>query len=495
MVTKASSGTESKTSRSPRIAVIGAGMSGILTAIKLREAGIMDFTVYEKADRLGGTWRENTYPGLSCDVPSHLYRYSFEPNAEWSHRFSPGAEIQAYFEGVAKKYNVESRIEFNREISRAEYQEGKWHLETGREKVDVVDIIISAAGVLHHPVYPDIAGLDDFTGAVFHSARWDHDVALEGKRVGIVGTGSTAVQITADIVDRVAHLSLFQRTAQWIFPQVNPAFSEEEKNVFRNQPQAMDDLHVFLTRLFADTFGEAVIGDKAQMKRVEDACLANLEDNVHDPELKARLTPDYQAACKRLIVSDGFYEAIQRPNAELITEPIERAEAGGLRTGDGRLHELDILALATGFDGHSFMRPMDLIGKGGVDLKDVWAEATQAHRSVSIPGFPNFFMLVGPNSPIGNFSLIDISERQLGYIMQLIALWRGGKISEISARQDAADRFNAALKEAMKDTVWVTGCQSWYLDKNGNPAMWPFSFDRFCDDMAAPDLEEFDLVS
>ncbi|MDP7547951.1 MAG: NAD(P)/FAD-dependent oxidoreductase, partial [Alphaproteobacteria bacterium] len=250
MVTKASSGAGNETNRSPRIAVIGAGMSGILTAIKLREAGITDFTVYEKADRLGGTWRENTYPGLSCDVPSHMYRYSFEANAEWSHRFSPGAEIQAYFEAVAKKYGIESCIEFNSEITRAAYRSGKWRLEIGGEEVDVVDIIISATGVLHRPVYPDIAGLDDFAGALFHSARWNHEVPLDGKRIGIVGTGSTAVQITAEIVDRVAHLSLFQRTAQWIFPQENPAFSEQEKDVFRNQPQAMDDLHAYLTRLF-----------------------------------------------------------------------------------------------------------------------------------------------------------------------------------------------------------------------------------------------------
>jgi cation diffusion facilitator CzcD-associated flavoprotein CzcO len=473
-------------------------MSGILTAITLQKAGISDFTVYEKAASLGGTWRDNTYPGLCCDVPSHMYRYSFEPNAEWSSRFSPGAEIHAYFDRAAKKYDVAGRIRFNTEITRAVFRAGQWHLETNLDKggqtVDVVDMIISAAGVLHHPVYPEIEGLDDFAGHVFHSARWDHDAPLEGKRVGVIGTGSTAVQITADLAGRVDKFSLFQRTAQWVFPQENPAFTEEEKETFRNRPEVMEHMLSALTRAFADTFGAAVIGDEEQMKFIEDACQSNL-DRVTDPALKARLTPDYQAACKRLIVSDNFYEAIQQPNAELVTDNIDRVEAGGVRTQDGRLHELDVLVLATGFDGHSFMRPMELTGRDGVELSDFWAEAAMAHRSVSLPGFPNFFMLVGPNSPIGNFSLVDISEKQLAYVMQLIELWRDGTATEISARHNAMETFNATLKAAMGGTVWVTGCQSWYLDKNGNPAMWPFSYDKFCADMTAPNLDEYDLVS
>ena len=258
------------------VVVIGGGPGGYVAAIRAAQLGLHVACV-ESRGALGGTWRDNTYPGLCCDVPSHMYRYSFEPNAEWSRRFSPGAEIMAYFKGVAEKYGIGSHITFNMEITRARRWEGKWHLQCGDETMDVVDIIISAAGVLHHPVYPAIEGLDDFGGDIFHSARWDHGVALENRRIGIIGTGSTAVQITADLVDRVAHLSLFQRTAQWIFPQANPAFSEQEKDVFRNIPGAMDDLHASLTRLFADTFGEAVIG----MRRIR--CCLSLDAHSMPP--------------------------------------------------------------------------------------------------------------------------------------------------------------------------------------------------------------------
>ena len=488
-------GATAKAGRTPRIAIIGAGMSGILTAIKLRQAGFDDFAIYEKADRLGGTWRDNTYPGLSCDVPSHLYSYSFELNPEWSHLFSPGAEIQAYLEGVAGKYGVEPRITYNTEISRGEYRDGRWHLSTGDGELDVVDFVIAATGVLRDPVYPDIDGLDSFAGDRFHSARWNHDVGLAGKRVGIIGTGSTAIQIVPAIIDRVAKVSLFQRTAQWIFPLANPPYTEADKENFRHNPGVMQHMHRSMSAQIAGSFSQAVIGNREQMKLIEEACQANLDENVRDPELKRQLTPDYQAACKRLIMSDEFYPAIQRPEAELVTEGIERIEAGGVRTGDGRLHELDVLVLATGFDGHRFMRPMHLVGQDGLTLDRAWQDATQAYRSVALPGFPNFFMLVGPNSPIGNFSLIEISEIQLAYIMQLIELYRDGGFRAIAPRPDATRRFNEAIMEAMKGTVWVTGCRSWYLDKNGNPAMWPWSFERFCAEMDQPDLNEFELVA
>lgn len=478
-----------------RFAVIGAGMSGILAGIELKKRGLTNFTIYEKADRLGGTWRDNTYPGLSCDVPSHVYSYSFELNPDWSHRFSPGPEIQAYFERVARKYGVDRDIRLNSEVVRAEYRAGRWHLEMRDGHRDVVDFVIAATGVLHKPVYPDIEGLGSFAGPCFHSARWDHSATLDGRRIGIIGTGSTAIQIVPAIIDRVAKLSLFQRTAQWILAMPNPPYSEEEKAMFRRSPDLLKKSYEHWARRLVDTIARAVVGDQDEMAKIEQACRENLEQNVHDPVLREKLRPNYKAACKRLIMSDTFYPAIQKPNAELVTDGIARIEPQGVRTRDGRLHELDILVLATGFDGHNFLRPMQVVGEGGRTLDQAWEKANEAYRSVAVPGFPNFFMLIGPNSPIGNFSLIMISEIQLAYIMQLVDLVLNGSCAAVAPKAEATARFNQALRDAMGGTVWASGCRSWYLDKNGNPALWPWTFDRFREEMQAPNLQDFDLIA
>jgi cation diffusion facilitator CzcD-associated flavoprotein CzcO len=476
-----------------RFAIIGAGMAGILSAIKLTEAGCTDFTIYEKGDDFGGTWRENTYPGLACDVPSHLYSYSFAPTPEWSHRFSPGPEILAYFKRVAAEHDLEAKARFGDEVTSCEFTDGRWQLETAHGVRDTVDVVIAASGVLHHPRYPDIEGLDSFEGAMFHSSRWDHSVPLDGARVGVIGTGSTAIQITSGIVDRVAHLALFQRTAQWIMPQENPEYSAEERQAFRDDPESLTELHAQLAELFG-VFANAVIDAKsAEIKMIQDACLTNLETSVTDPELREQLRPDYQAACKRLIISPDFYRAIQQPQAELVTEHIERVEPNGVRTADGRLHELDVLVLATGFLANAFMRPMSVVGRDGVSLEQLWAKRPNAYLSISIPEFPNFFMLNGPNGPVGNFSLIEVAELQFGYIMQLIDPIRNGTCREVSATVEAMDEFEAERTEAAKNTVWVTGCRSWYLDDRGIPATWPWPFSRFRSEMRAPKPEAFEL--
>jgi cation diffusion facilitator CzcD-associated flavoprotein CzcO len=473
-------------------AIIGAGMAGILSAIKLTEAGFTDFTIYEKSDRFGGTWRENTYPGLACDVPSHLYSYSFAPNPEWSHQFSPGPEIRAYFERVAREHGLEDRVRFGDEVVRCEFAGGRWKLETAGGHHDEVDVVIAATGVLHHPRYPDIEGLDTFAGAKFHSSRWDHDVSLEGERVGVIGTGSTAVQIVGAIVDQVGHLDLFQRTPQWVLPQVNPEITEEEKVAFRNDPSKLTELHASLSQAFG-VFANAVVdAESDEAEWIQAACLDNLESNVTDPELRERLRPEYRAACKRLIISPNFYEAMQAPNAELVTEAIESIVPEGVRTKDGVLHELDVLVLATGYYADAFMRPMGIIGRDGRTLEDAWAERPSAYLSISIPGFPNFFMLNGPNGPVGNFSLIEVAELQFGYIMGLIEQLQSGEHHEVSATEVALDEFEAARVEASKKTIWVTGCQSWYLDDRGIPAVWPWTFDHFRDEMRAPDPGAFE---
>jgi len=479
----------------PRFIVVGAGMSGILTAIKLQEAGFEDFAVYEKGDRVGGTWRENTYPGLSCDVPSHLYSYSFDLNPDWSHRFSPGAEIEAYFEDVARRYGVESRMQFGKEVTRCAFEDGRWQLRMADGSTDVGDVVIAATGVLHHPSIPDFQGLDRFEGPAFHSARWDHDVSLAGKRVGIVGTGSTAIQIVGAVVDQVAELSLFQRTPQWIMPQDNPAYADAEKAEFRQHPETLHKLRSDISLIFTEGFSNAVIDAQSpQLQAIHEACVANLEDHVKDPELREKLRPDYQAACKRLIISGEFYDAIQKPNATLVTEGIECIEKSGVRTRDGKLHELDVLVLATGFQVDRFMRPIEIVGRGGTTLEDVWKHAPSAYLAISIPDFPNLFMLNGPNGPVGNFSLIDVAELQLAYIMQLVEQVRSGACREVSASRSATDRFDAERKQAVKKTVWSTGCRSWYLDADGVPMVWPWTFDRFRQEMSKPRLADFELL-
>src|SRR5215510_9087456 len=291
-----------------RFAILGAGMAGVLSGIRLREAGYDDWVVYEKGESVGGTWRENTYPGLSCDVPSHIYSYSFEPNPEWTHRFSPGAEIREYFEAVARKYGVLPRVRFGEEVDRLELVDGRWRLRTKSGRRDEVDVVIAATGVLHHPKLPEIEGLRSFAGACFHSARWDHSVALDGRRVGVIGTGSTAVQITGALSERVAKYSLFQRTAQWIMPQENPPYTAEEQRAFRDEPGLLNGFHNDLSKLFAEGFASGLVdADSPAMQAIAAACLKNLEDNVRDPELRDRLRPNYRAACKRLVISPNFY--------------------------------------------------------------------------------------------------------------------------------------------------------------------------------------------
>jgi cation diffusion facilitator CzcD-associated flavoprotein CzcO len=478
-----------------RFIIIGAGLSGIMSSIKLEEAGFSDHVIYEKAPALGGTWHYNTYPGVACDVPSHLYSYSFAPNSDWSRVFSGGPEILAYIERVAREHRVEQKVRFSEEVTRCEWRDGRWQIETSLGRRDAGDVVIAATGVTHHPNVPSLPGLERFAGPWFHSARWDHDVPLDGRRIGIVGTGSTATQLVAALASRVSSLALFQRTPQWIMPQVNHEYSAEDRAKFAQTPARMRAHRNDLATRFAENFSDAVIDvESPALKVIEAACRENLEASIADPVLREKLRPDYRPACKRLIVSPDFYRAVQQPSVNVVTEGIEVIEPAGVRTRDGTLHELDVLVLATGFRTDQFIRPTEVIGRDGQSLQARWSKRPGAYYSVAIPQLPNFFLLNGPNSPVGNFSLIEVAELQMGYIIQLVELLRRGDCREISVRESAADSFEELRTQATKRTVWVTGCRSWYLDDRGIPASWPWPMAKFRADMRSPDLSAFERV-
>ena len=474
-----------------RIAVIGAGVSGILALIKLREAGYDDVVCLEKAEDLGGTWRDNCYPGLTCDVPSLAYRYSFAPNAEWSHVCASGGEILSYVRGVAERYGVEGAIRYGHEVTSAARENGRWRVTTSGGLDEAFDIVLTATGVLHHPVKPDIVGLENFAGACFHTAEWDDSVSLAGKRVGVIGTGSTATQITGAVVGEAAHFTLFQRTAQWILPLANPEIAEDEKQRYRDDPRLLDMEYERLNDEQGTKFAAAIVGENPRVyATLERLCRENLETSVADEALRRKLTPDYKVGCKRLIMSDRFYHAIQQPNAELVAEAIVAVEPGGVRTADGRLHELDVLVLATGFDTHRFFRPMHVVNQDGVTLDEAWAEGNVAYMAVATPGFPNWFMIGGPNSPIGNYSWMMTAENQLGYIIQLIGEARAG--GALAPRPEATEAFNAAIASQITKTIWASGCRSWYIDAKGRVASWPWTYEKFLADMSRPVLEDFE---
>ncbi len=472
------------------ICVVGAGMSGLLMGIRLEAAGIGSFRIFEKADSVGGTWRENTYPGLTCDVPSYFYSYSFEPNPDWSRRFSPGPEIRAYFESVAEKYGVLRYVAFNEKIERASYEDGGWTLETQGGEKTTADVVITATGALHQWRYPAIPGLEKFGGALFHSAEWDHDVELAGRRIGVVGNGSSGVQMMAPLSEVAHHLTMFQRTAQWILPVGNREYPPELRSRARRFPFIPRLARMYYQRMF-EVFSAAVVEPGRRRRAVADRCRAYLA-SVEDPELRRKLTPDYEPMCKRLIMSRDFYPTLAKEHVDLVTEGIDHVEARGVVTKDGVLHELDVLVLATGFDTHAWGID-EVVGAHGRSLREVWADGTRAYRSVAVPGFPNFFMLVGPNSPIGNISLIDVSEVQAEYILGCIRRLQGGDVAALSPSEEATRRFHAALLDAMQDTVWVTGCNSWYLDADGVPNTWPWTAKRFHKEMRRPDFADFEL--
>lgn len=469
---------------SPSIIIIGAGISGILMAIKLLERGFSDITILEKGDALGGTWRDNVYPGVACDVAAHLYTYSFARNPWWKTRYAKGKDIWTYYHGVAQRHGVLPLIRYGKEVATADFDGAGWMLTATDGTVYDADIVVAANGRLHHPKLPDIKGLESFAGATFHTARWDHGVSLQGKRVGMIGTGSTATQVIVSLADTVERLSVFQRTAQWVYPVKDTRNPLWRKLAFAVSPASWKR---YFLQLQGETEerGKATTGSKEARAARDQVCHDALAA-ISDPVLRAKLTPDYEVGCKRLVFSDGFYESIQKPSIDLITEGIDHIAPQGVVTKDGALHELDVLVLATGFDAHAYLRPMKLTGENGVTLDDVWRDLPLTYHSMTIPHMPNFLLINGPYSPGGSASVVGIVEAQVDYLLKLIDRIARKRIV-LAPRRDAAAAWLDDVRERARNSLWGTGgCDSWYLDETGTPTLNPTTLSELKAVLAEP---------
>lgn len=476
----------------PRVAIIGAGASGLCMAAKLLRAGIRNFVVCEKAASLGGTWRDNTYPGLTCDLPSHLYQFSFAMNPAWSHRYSPGTEIRAYLNQVADSLDLRRFISFDTEVTRARHEGGRWHITTSRGTIEA-DFLVSATGILHRPRVPDIPGLGSFAGPAFHSSRWDESLRTTGRRVAVIGNGSSGAQITAALAGTAERLLLFQRTAQWILPAFNHRYSRLSRYLRAKLPLLNRISYRAWFLLMNASLGQAFVKPGWQRRMVGWVCRKHL-GTVRDPDLRAKLTPPYQPLCKRIVFSRGFYRAVQRSDVDLITEPIDHIEPRGLVTSDGRLHEADVLVLATGFDARAYLRPIEVIGPDGGTLEDLWRDGARAWRTIAIPGFPNLFMLQGPHSPFGNNSFIAVAESQADYISRWIRRYREAGGRPAAPSKKAYEQYNAELREVLPHTIWASGCASWYVGPDGLPEVWPWSSKAHTRMLAPLRADEFEAI-
>ena len=475
----------------PRVCIVGAGMSGILMAVKLLQRGIDNFVVYERSDAVSGTWRQNRYPGVACDVASFTYSYSFEPNPDWTHRFSPGPEIRQYFERVVDKYGVRPFIRFNTEVTAASYENGCWKVVTDDGNEEVFDVYVAATGPLNNLHYPDIKGLKDFAGACFHTADWDDDYDYTGKRVGIIGTGSSSVQSVDPLSASAEHLTIFQRTPQWVIKTANPAYSDTAIKLKHCLP-----ILGRLTRWFyswvGEQFGLAALKEGVRRRIVFKACQHAL-DSVEDPVLRKKLTPDYLPMCRRMIMSGSFHEAVQRPNVTVETTGIECVTPEGIRTVDGKEHKLDLLILATGFFFNA-QNVKHVTGVDGRSLADYWRDGIKTYRSITIPGFPNYFMLVGPNSPITNLSLIEIAEIGVDYVLQCLDRISAGEVVALAPKDSVTDEYMKNLRSAFGGTIWTSGCSSWYLDDEGIPATFPGPPSEYRGELDALHMNDYELV-
>lgn len=480
----------------PEIVIVGAGVSSICLGYQLKKAGIHSFTIYEKTEDIGGTWRDNTYPGAECDVPSVLYSYSFEPNPHWSQKFSPQPEILQYLYHCIKKFDLRRHIQFNTEISNAWFDQntGLWHIKTTGGKEITANVFISAIGQLSVPKYPDIPGLNDFKGTVFHSARWNHDQELiKGKNVAVIGSGASAVQFIPHVAKDAGHLKVFQRSPHWIIPKPERNYAEWEHKMFQQFPWTQRIYRYFIYWQMELAHGILHKGSWLG-KRAEMICKWHINKYLKDPELQAKMLPDYPIGCKRILISNNYYPTFTQANVDMVTTPIEKITAEGIVTQDGDIHDMDTIILGTGFESTEFLSPMDISGVDGINLHKVWKEGAEAHLGMTVAGFPNFFMIYGPNTNLGHNTIIFMFESQVNYIVKCIQALIEIEPKYMDIKKATMIQFNMQLQHEVKQTVWDSNCGSWYKNASGKITNnWPHTTVNYWWRTRNPDLNEFHL--
>lgn len=462
--------------REPRVVVIGAGVAGITTAYVLREQGFRNITVLEKGSDVGGVWHWNRYPGLTCDVPSQIYQFGFAPKPDWSRIWASGSEIQQYHREVVDRLGLAGLIRLNTDVTAARWDDhrAEWTVTTATGDEHRADFLICATGLLHHPFVPDIPGLDDFSGTVVHTARWDDSIETAGARIAVIGTGSTGVQVVSALQPRAASVVHYARSAQWmLWAPMRLRQVPGLAATLKRYPALHHWMYGVLLK------GSGILADITtrpswRRRAVQSYARLSLRVQFRDKELRAKLTPDYQPLCKRQVVSGTYYRAIQADNAELVTEAITEVTPTGIRTADGTHRDTDIIVLASGFQAHNYMRPMTVLGRDGIAIDDAWAKGPRAYRMTAIPGFPNLFTVLGPNSPTGSISLQFSSELTAGWIAQWLNKFRDGSVRTVEVTEEATVQFNDDVQVAMGPTVWSTGCNSWYLTEGNTIDLWPW---------------------
>jgi cation diffusion facilitator CzcD-associated flavoprotein CzcO len=465
----------------PGIVIVGAGFGGIGMGIALKKAGYHDFVILDKARDLGGTWRDNQYPGCACDVPSPLYSYSFELNPDWTHLFAPQQEIWDYLRNCARKYHLDEHVRYGTAVERMDWDDHarRWNVETvqdGELRSFRARAVVSAAGALHLPSYPDIPGAGGFGGTVFHSARWDRSCDLTGRRVAVIGTGASAIQFVPEVAKQAAHLSVFQRTPPWIHPRPDVEIPGRLRDAFRRAPLTARALRdVIYLAMEARAVGFTI--NPKLMAPLEALGRTHLKSQVTDPALRARLTPDYTIGCKRILLSSDYYPALQRPNVSLVTDDITGISETGVTTADGTEHPADVIIYATGFKVIESVTSLNVAGRDGRKLAP---ETLEAYRGVTVTGFPNLFLLLGPNTGLGHTSVVFMIESQIQHVLSCLRMLARHKADAIEVNEAAQRRYNDALQRRLRRAVWSEGgCDSWYLDADGvNRTLWPgFTFE------------------